>query len=216
MKKRILSALLTLGMVLTMLPVSVFATENDGAPTGKTVYVDENETPSDIYYTDLDTALAAVSDGDTIKLAHDVTTEGFNLSNSVTIEAAEDLTEKPTITFEDKGIALWGKALTFKNVDVVMNGIGSTPYTAEWGWMTICASKDASLTLDNVNMTMDATGATNSPHAIYFCNNNVLNILNGSNLTIRNYPQDALEWDGGNGGYNVWLYRYLLCYDYQL
>ena len=203
MKKRILSALLTLGMVLTMLPVSVFATENDGAPTGKTVYVDENETPSDIYYTDLDTALAAVSDGDTIKLAHDVTTEGFNLSNSVTIEAAEDLTEKPTITFEDKGIALWGKALTFKNVDVVMNGIGSTPYTAEWGWMTICASKDASLTLDNVNMTMDATGATNSPHAIYFCNNNVLNILNGSNLTIRNYPQDALEWDGGNGGYNV-------------
>ena len=203
MKKRILSALLTLGMVLTMLPVSVFATENDGAPTGKTVYVDENETPSDIYYTDLDTALAAVSDGDTIKLAHDVTTEGFNLSNSVTIEAAEDLTEKPTITFENTGIALWGKALTFKNVDVVMNGIGSTPYTAEWGWMTICASKDASLTLDNVNMTMDATGATNSPHAIYFCNNNVLNILNGSNLTIRNYPQDALEWDGGNGGYNV-------------
>ena len=32
MKKRILSALLTLGMVLTMLPVSVFATEpGDGS-----------------------------------------------------------------------------------------------------------------------------------------------------------------------------------------
>lgn len=27
--------------------------------------------------------------------------------------------------------------------------------------------------------------------------------MNGSNLTIKNYPNDALEWDGGNGGYNV-------------
>ena len=26
---------------------------------------------------------------------------------------------------------------------------------------------------------------------------------NGSNLTIKNYKQDALEWDGGDGGYNV-------------
>ena len=29
--------------------------------------------------------------------------------------------------------------------------------------MTICASKDAVLALDNVNMTMDATGSTGSP-----------------------------------------------------
>ena len=53
MKKRILSALLTLGMVLTMLPVSVFATEpGDGSGTtsygadlsGVTVGVPEAET----------------------------------------------------------------------------------------------------------------------------------------------------------------------------
>lgn len=69
--------------------------------------------------------------------------------------------------------------------------------------MTICASKDASLTLDNVTMTMDAEKTTNSPHAIYFCNNNVLNLYNGTVLTIKNYANDALEWDGGNGGYNV-------------
>ena len=79
---------------------------------------------------------------------------------------------------------------------------GSTPY-GEWSWMSICASKDASLTLDNVNMTMDAEGTTNSPHAIYFCNNNVLNLVNDTSLTIKNYANDALEWDGGNGGYNV-------------
>ena len=94
------------------------------------------------------------------------------------------------------------KTLTFKGIDVVMNGVGSTPY-GEWTWMTICASKDAVLALDNVNMTMDATGSTGSPHAIYFCSNNKLNLTNGSVLTIKNYPNDALEWDGGDGGYNV-------------
>lgn len=196
MKKRILSALLTLGMVLTMLPVSVFATDYNDDGNEDVAYADGT------YYSTLDAAIGRVQDGGTIELVDNATTNGLNLSKSITIEAAEGLAEKPTITFEDKGIALWGKALTFKNVDVVMNGIGSTPY-GEWTWMTICASKDASLTLDNVNMTMDAEGVENSPHAIYFCNNNVLNILNGSNLTIRNYPQDALEWDGGNGGYNV-------------
>ena len=94
------------------------------------------------------------------------------------------------------------KTLTFKGIDVVMNGVGSTPY-GEWTWMTICASKDAVLALDNVNMTMDATGSTGSPHAIYFCSNNKLNLTNGSVLTIKNYQNDALEWDGGDGGYNV-------------
>ena len=84
-----------------------------------------------------------------------------------------------------------------------MNGIGSTPYTAEWNWMTICASKNASLTLDNASLSMDGTGTASKTHAIYFCSNNKLNIKNGSNLTIKNYQQDALEWDGGDGGYNV-------------
>ena len=83
-----------------------------------------------------------------------------------------------------------------------MKGIGSTPNTAEWGWMTICASKDASLTLDHATMEMDGTDAGNA-HAIYFCANNKLNLKNGACLTIQNYKQDALEWDGGDGGYNV-------------
>ena len=48
---------------------------------------------------------------------------------------------------------------------------------------------------------MDGTNAGNA-HAIYFCSNNKLNVQNGSNLTIQNYKQDALEWDGGDGGYN--------------
>lgn len=76
------------------------------------------------------------------------------------------------------------------------------PYTAEWNWMSVRANKDASPTLDDATLTMDGAGAGNV-HAIHFCNNNKLNLKNGSNLTIKNYKQDALGWDGGDGGYNV-------------
>lgn len=157
-------------------------------------------------YATLDDAVAAAADGATIELLADATTEGLNLSKDLTIKAAEGVST-PTITFTKYGIALWGKALTFKDVNVVMNSIGSTPYTAEWNWVTICASKDASLSLDNVNMIMDGdptgTGINMDKHAIYFCSNNKLNLTNGTVLTIKNYTQDALEWDGGDGGYNV-------------
>ena len=192
LRYRLLSTLVALCMVLVLFPAVALAAEGgDVAQIG------------DATYATLDDAVAAAADGATIELLADATTSGLNLSKNLTIQAAEGLETKPTVTFTQYGIALWGKALTFKDCNVVMNGIGSTPYTAEWSWMAICASSDASLTLDNVTMTMDATGVSNSPHAIYFCNNNVLNLVNGTELTIKNYPQDALEWDGGNGGYNV-------------
>lgn len=150
-------------------------------------------------YASFDEALAAAKDTGkaTIKLLANAETVGLNLKNDLTIDG-----NGFTLNFTNKGIALWGKALTFKNVNVTMTGIGSTPYTAEWGWMSVSASKDASLTLDGATLTMDGTGAGNV-HAIYFGSNNKLNLKNGSNLTIKNYKQDALEWDGGDGGYNV-------------
>lgn len=154
----------------------------------------------DVTYPTLDEAVTAATDGATITILKDCTTEGLNLSKNLTIAGLDGT--KPTINFTKYGIALWGKALTFENCNVTMKGIGSTPYTAEWSWMTICASVGASLSLNNVDMTMDATDAKNSPHAIYFCQDNVLKV-NNSNLTIKNYPNDALEWDGGNGGYNI-------------
>ncbi|WP_418826346.1 InlB B-repeat-containing protein [Paratractidigestivibacter sp.] len=150
-------------------------------------------------YASFDEALAAARDTDnaTIKLLADAETAGLNLSKNLTIDG-----NGHALNFTDKGIALWGKALTFKNVNVTMTGIGSTPYTAGWNWVSVCASKDASLTLDGATLTMDGAGAGNV-HAIYFCSNNKLNLKNASNLTIKNYKQDALEWDGGDGGYNV-------------
>lgn len=151
-------------------------------------------------YATLDAAVADAKDGQTIELCKDAETKGLNLEKSLIIDGGA---AKHNLTFNDKGIALWGKALTFMNVNVTMSGIGSTPYTAEWNWQSICASKGASLTLDGATLTMDGAGTASKTHAIYFCSNNKLNLKNSSTLTIKNYAQDALEWNGGDGGYNV-------------
>lgn len=148
-------------------------------------------------YNTFDEAVAAAKNGETVTLLADAETAGLNLSKDLTIDGGGN-----ALKFTDKGIALWGHALVLKSVNASMTGVGSTPYTAEWKWMSVCASKDASLTLDGATLSMDGTGAGNV-HAIYFCSNNKLNLKNGSNLTIKNYAQDALEWDGGDGGYNV-------------
>ena len=155
---------------------------------------------NDTKYETFDEAYAASKNGDTIILLSNATTEGIDLKHNLTIDG-----KKYTLTFTNKGIAMWKYSLTFKNMTVSMNGITSTPYTSEWNWMAIASSADAKLILENTNMTIDAAGKSkNDTHAIYFCGNNVLSLKN-STLTIKNYKQDALEWDGGDGGYNILL-----------
>ena len=157
-------------------------------------------------YQTFDEAVAAAADGAVIVLDTDETTKGLDLRKeldlrkNLTVDGGAD---KKKLTFNDQGIALGqGKKLTFKNCAVELKGIGSTPYTAEWNWVTICASKDAELHLENAEMVMDGEGVAEGTHGIYFSGNDKLNLKN-STLEIRNYPQDALEWDGGDGGYNV-------------
>ena len=162
---------------------------------------------NDTKYETFDEALAASKNDDTIILLSNATTEGINLKHNLTIDG-----KKYTLTFTNKGIAMWKYSLTFKNMTVSMNGITSTPYTSEWNWMAIASSTDAKLILENTNMTIDAAGKSkNNTHAIYFCGNNVLSLKN-SNLTIKNYKQDALEWNGDipgfkefDKGYNIIL-----------
>ena len=185
--KKLFAMMLALVMVLAAVPVLAEGEENYVAKI-----IGEQE------YTTLDEAIEAAKDGDTIVLLADCETEGMNLKKNLSIDGG---TDKHTVRFTQHGIALWGISLMFKNCKVVMDGIHSTPYTAEWNWMTICASKDASLLLENTEMTMNGAEG-NTAHAIYFCSNNKLN-LTDSKLEIKNYQQDALEWDGGDGGYNV-------------
>lgn len=176
------------GLTLAAVP----AAEGAAAPTaGVVAKIGEQS------YATLDEAIAAAKSGDTIVLVANATTQGINMKGDLTINGAGN-----TITFEKDGIAIFGHALTFKDAIVSMMGIGSTPY-AEWKWMAICASKDGSLTLDNTAMSLDGTGTASGTHAVYFTSNNKLNVTNGSTLVVSNYPQDALEWDGGDGGYNL-------------
>ena len=228
MRKRVRKAaalLLSLLMTLGLMPGIAFAAEGSapeesGTTPGGVAQIGYPDSVSHeiVYgeklYQTLDKAVEDAGDGAYIKLLADCTTEGFNLSKNLTITSdatynanPDESTDsnvkddRPFITFKEHGIALHGTSLAFQNCRVVMNDIGSTPYT-EWNWMSVCASKDASLSLDHTEFSMDA-GNTTSKHAIYFCSNNKLNIVNGSRLEIRNYDEDALEWDGGDGGYNI-------------
>ena len=151
----------------------------------------------DTKYETLDEALNAAQNNDTITLLDDTTSKGISVDKNITING-----NGKTLTFNEKGIAIWGKSLTFNNTKVKMIDITSTPYS-EWNWMAICASKNGKLVLNNTTFEMNSSnGSKLNAHAIYFCSNNKLD-LNNSKLIIKNYTQDALEWDGGDGGYNV-------------
>ena len=149
------------------------------------------------WYEALDTAVTDADDSNTLVLLADCETDGFNLNKNLNIVGNGILN---TITFTSQGIALWGKALTFTNCNIVMTGIGTTPYTEMWNTMSVCVGTGASLTLNKSTMTMDGSGLASGIHAIFFCGDNKLN-LNASTLSIRNYPQDALERDKGDGYY---------------
>ena len=192
-----------LGVILALCLVPVAAnatggTEGEPAPKADGPVAMIGDTP----YETLDAAVEQAAEGDTIYLLQSAETSGMNLNKSLTFKASDGMSEKPTITFVKDGIALWGKNLSFIGCDVAMNGIGSTPY-GEWKWMAVCLSGASTLTLDNCVWTMDATGVTNDPHAIYATSPDaVINVLNNSNLSIKNYSQDAIEWDGGGNGYS--------------
>lgn len=181
-----------LGVLLTALVLTFVQAPSAALAEGGVAKVGDAE------YATFDEAFAAAADGQTITLLANATTKGLDVRKDVTVDGAGH-----SLAFVEKGIALWGKSLALKNVAATMTGIGSTPYTAEWGWVTICASKNASITLDNAKLSMDGAGTGNNTHAIYLTGNNKLNLQNGSVLTVKNYKQDALEWDHGDGGYNL-------------
>ena len=182
-----------LGVLLTALVLTFVQAPSAALAEGGVAKVGDAE------YATFDEAFAAATDGQTVTLLADATTRGLDVSKDVTVDGAGH-----SLAFVEKGIGLrGGNDLTLKNLTATMAGVGSTPcLDFGWTWMSVCAQPDCSLTLDNAKITMDGTGAGNV-HAVYFTGNNKLNLQNGSVLTIKNYKQDALEWDGGDGGYNV-------------
>lgn len=182
-----------LGVLLTALVLTFVQAPSTALAEGNVARV------GDVEYATFDEAFAAATDGQTVTLLANATTKGLDVRKDVTVDGAGY-----SLAFVEKGIGLrGGNDLTLKNLTATMAGVGSTPcLDFGWTWMSVCAQPDCSLTLDNAKLTMDGTGAGNV-HAVYFTGNNKLNLQNGSVLTIKNYKQDALEWDGGDGGYNV-------------
>lgn len=204
--------------VVLSVPLAARAADGDVAQIGDTTYAT------------LDAAISAAKGSNSgeviIELLADATTTGIELNGGkdLAIVAAEGA-QRPKVAFEGNeegtklGIALWQNSeLTFQGVDVSMYEVHSTPYVSEWSWMSICLSKGSALTLDNATLTMDDNGdrtehAGKKPdtgevvtyegaHAIYLCGDNELNLVNGAGLTIRNYVQDAVEWNEA-GKYSI-------------
>ena len=190
------------------------------APTGAPTAPAEAKTVAILNgtgYKSFDEAVSKANDNDIIEVIEDTETDGMELKKNLTIQGVtktttktnddgtvEETTVKPKLTFKKKGIALWGTDLTFKDMRVEMDGVGSTPYTAEYGWAhsSICSSGNSKLTLDKTDMVMDGTKAGSGIYAIYLTGNDVLDVKNSSTLTINDYSMNALTWDGGDGGYN--------------
>ena len=208
--RKLLALMMTLIMLLSLMPAAFADGEAEAAPA-----VQGGETPAepttapveptpepkylaqigDVKYETLDDAVKAAQSGDVIELLDDCTSGGMDLTKSITIKGAH------SITFAGKGIALRGAALTFDGCTVVMTGIGATG-NAELGWMTIALGSGSSLNLSGASLTLDGSGVASNVHAVYCTGNNTINVA-GSSLTIKNYPQDAIEWDGGSAEYSV-------------
>lgn len=208
--RKLLALMMTLIMLLSLMPAAFADGEAEAAPAvqdGETLAeptpapVEPTPEPKylaqigDVKYETLDDAVKAAQSGDVIELLDDCTSGGMDLTKSITVKGAH------SITFAGKGIALRGAALTFDGCTVVMTGIGATG-NAELGWMTIALGSGSSLNLSGASLTLDGSGVASNVHAVYCTGNNTINVA-GSSLTIKNYPQDAIEWDGGSAEYSV-------------
>lgn len=208
--RKLLALMMTLIMLLSLMPAAFADGETDNAPAvhdgesaSESTPVPTEPTPDtkylaqigDVKYETLDDAVKAAQNGDVIELLGNCTSGGMDLSKSITIKG------NYSITFAGKGIALHGAALTFDGCTVDMTGIGATA-NAELGWMTIALGSGSGLNLSGAALILDGSGVANNVHAIYCTGSNSINVV-GSSLTVKNYPQDAIEWDGGNADYII-------------
>lgn len=187
--KRFLSWVMAAAMVISMLPLSAMAAE----PGGNVAKV------GNIEYNNLRTAILAAEEGQEVELLADCSLDAIwgALTHAVTINGGNN---QYTIT-SDGGLHSWSQSVTFKNCNLnfVNTGTGTGSFAG-----TINLGSTAVLTFDHCNVTMDGTNETGDRHGIYVWDKTAsIEVINGSTLTIKNYPQDALEWSGGDNGYSL-------------
>ena len=159
----------------------------------------------DTQYETLDEAIADAVDGDTITLLKDCelsATNGVKIYNDIVIEGTNE--ETITVTAEklpgDRMIEIKtgsiDKGLTLKDCDIIVKNIpvSGYPYNA------VIIIDGGKLVLDNCDMTLDGLqddGSYNNMHG-FWCledGDNLISVKNGSNLVVKNFAHNALEWD---------------------
>lgn len=103
-----LAASMVLGLANMSSLVAIAAGEGESTDpiTGVVTQSGDVAQIDDTPYATLDEAIESAQTGDTITLLADCTTAGLNLNKDITIESAQGQTY--TVSFNDKGIALWG------------------------------------------------------------------------------------------------------------
>lgn len=204
MRKKLLPVLLTFALAVALLTVGALAAAPDNV-----IYVNANDTTADTEtgvgtesnpYNSLDAAVLAAPDGSVIEILSDVTSTGFSISKDVSFRGAENDVEndKYTISFSG-GIITNNCTIEFNNCDVTFYGI-TVGYTINAGSGTTITLNNASVVMD----VQDSVSGYGARHGIYSSgSNNVLNIQNNSELTIRNYESNAITWDGTTHQINI-------------
>lgn len=197
--------------VVSAVSAVALSDESAATPEAKTPAANMVAEFNGVQYGTFDEALAVAkkTNGATIKLLADAETKGICLESDKLDKDLAVYGNGHKLTFVDKGIALRGVSLTFKNVTVSMDNVGSTPY-GEWGWGSVIASGGSSLTLERASLTMDGDNVGDKA-AIFFDSSKGgvanLNLMDASELIIKNYRGtsrgNAVAWNGGVGGYNV-------------
>ena len=194
-KNKLFMCLLLLVISIFTLNVKANADEEYEAQIGDTKYLT------------LDDAVTASTDGDTINLLKDATTEnGFGLKGvTLTVDGSGH-----KITFVGKTIYLaqGSKAaiLTFKNSTIDMTATVGTPTVSGEGypWAAVVLNWNCQLNLENTTLTMDGISSSTSATAVYMHAGASMTLTN-SNMTAENYAGNGFSTDDGNYDVTVTL-----------
>lgn len=180
MKKRLLSALLALCMMLTMMPTVAFAAEGEQSQPVPLAEGDVAQIGNDTYPT-LKDAIDASENGDTITLLGNCKLPTTNFPSGKTL-VIDGTSSSYTIDADTAYLNIAGD-VTFQNCELNMHGVPSG------NWMYIYMASNGILTFDNADVTIDGTDADDNTAAMYFPEPNTpcadVNIKN-STVEIKN------------------------------
>lgn len=201
MKKRLLSALLALCMMLTMMPTVAFAAEGEQSQPVPLAEGDVAQIGNDTYPT-LKDAIDASENGDTITLLGNCKLPTTNFPSGKTL-VIDGTSSSYTIDADTAYLNIAGD-VTFQNCELNMHGVPSG------NWMYIYMASNGILTFDNADVTIDGTDADDNTAAMYFPEPNTpcadVNIKN-STVEIKNCRGNGISWGGstnnGNNQFNI-------------